>query len=848
MSILHSIKEKLKIAGAYFRYNFLAFAAFILVLNITILVYLEFKRRNDDQVDQIFALKTRMVESTIEDRFDDYVRILKGARGLYDASRDVSRQDWNTYITALGYEDFPGIQGIGFAEYVRDTLALKEVIQRVRAEGYPDFTVLPAGVRDFYTPIIYLEPFEARNLRAFGYDMFSHPVRRKAMEAARDQGKPVVSGKVTLVQETGQDIQSGFLLYFPVYNLRDGKGPVTVQGRREQLTGFVYNPFRANDLFNFILKDNFTYMNIEIFDGDTATAETLLYDNNEKLDFSREKARRHRMSSMRIGGHTWTIHYSTLPGFSSAYQEQSPSLILAGGSILATLFFTIILIWLRTQKYTLLTQTITDNATAAMFMINPKGYCTFMNPAAEEMTGFSFEEIGKQPLHLMIHHSHPDGTPYAMKDCPLHQRFFERSSLREHEDVFIRKNGEHFHVSCAASLVYENNRPVAMIIEARDITEAKMNQLALAESQARFHKMADNAPVMIWVTDTENRCTYVNKQWLEFTGQKFEEALGHGWENALHPDDINEKFMELESLKNDSIPFKIDFRIRRYDGIYRWTVSTGVARTDENGQNMGYIGSIIDITDRKEAEEKLTVINKELKVTNEKLVRINNDLDNFIYTASHDLKAPISNIEGLMTALTRHVDQEDEKNQKIIRLIGESINRFKGTVQDLTDITKIQKNLAEDVGEVNIAALVKEELENISLIMDTSKANFHLRVDPGIAIKFSRVYFKSILYNLISNALKYQSPNRFPEIAITTDVLPDNILLQVKDNGMGIKEEHLGKIFGMFKRAHTHVEGTGIGLYMIKRMIENYGGSISLESKIGVGSTFSVYLPRNNGR
>lgn len=822
----------------YLKYNFAAFAVLAIILNLTLLVYFDIKNRATEQLDQIFELRTDLVRSTIETRILDYFQILKGAKGLYIASDSVSREDWKSYYDALDpKENFPGIQGLGFAKYINDTAELNELELLVRAEGFPEYKIVPEGTRPAYTPIIFLEPFMDRNVRAFGYDMFSDETRRKAMGKARDTGKPVISGKVTLVQETDKDIQAGFLLYLPVY--KGGIEPNTIEERRALLKGFVFNPFRAGDLISSILKNDFPYLDVEIYDGEELSEAALLYNKEGGMDyFSKERQGKDKLLTLEIGGRTWSMYITSLQGFNYYWNERRPTLILFSGSLIAFLSCVLILIWLKTQKSNRIKQTITDNATAALFMMDANGYCTFMNPAAEKMTGYSFEEIRKKPLHDMIHHSYPDGSHFPMSECPIDRTLPTNNDMRKHEDVFIKKNGEFFYVSCAARPIFENKIPVSTIIEVRDITEEKMNQQAILESEARFRNMADNAPVMIWITDKSSQCTYVNKQWCEFTGQTYDEALGVGWQKAVHPDDVQEAYQNFLQAEKSQEVFNIDFRIMRHDGKYRWTFSTGTPRINTNGKFLGYIGSIIDISDRKEAEWKL-------KDTNKELVRINNDLDNFIYTASHDLKAPISNIEGLTTALNKKIIGNNGADvDEILKMIGVSISRFKSTIQDLTDISKIQKNVVEDVGELDIEEIIEEVKNYLKLMIDESNANVRVNLGHKSSINFSRSYLKSIIYNLLSNAIKYRSPERTPDILISTEEQGQFIVLKVKDNGLGLTEYQQEKVFAMFKRLHTHVEGTGIGLYIIKRMIENYGGKIYLEGKENEGSVFSVYFPK----
>jgi two-component system sensor histidine kinase/response regulator len=248
----------------------------------------------------------------------------------------------------------------------------------------------------------------------------------------------------------------------------------------------------------------------------------------------------------------------------------------------------------------------------------------------------------------------------------------------------------------------------------------------------------------------------------------------------------------------------------------------------------------------KKRTEELYKKNTELEHKNSELVKVNNDLDNFIYTASHDLKAPMANIEGLLTALFQEFNLQDEGYVKIKEMTLLSIKKFKNTILDLTKVSNIQKENFDDVEIVQIDELLEEVKINIKANIEKTKAQllFNLEVPQ---IRFSKKNMRSILYNLVSNAVKYSSPDRLPVIHIDTKKTEEGeILLTVSDNGLGMDPAYQHKLFGMFKRLHDHVEGSGIGLYIVKRIIENNGGRIEVKSELDVGTTFSLYFKKEN--
>jgi signal transduction histidine kinase len=252
----------------------------------------------------------------------------------------------------------------------------------------------------------------------------------------------------------------------------------------------------------------------------------------------------------------------------------------------------------------------------------------------------------------------------------------------------------------------------------------------------------------------------------------------------------------------------------------------------------------VEVTELVASRAKLQVINDELTHTNQELRQTNADLDNFVYTASHDLKAPIANLEGLTHDLQYTLQGRLGTDEKmLIHLLSESINKLKRTIMDLAEITKVQKAIDSSGETIDFASLYHDVAADLQKMISLSGA----RISTDFAVPqvhFARKNLRSILYNLLSNALKYRSPDRPLQISLATRLEQDFVCLVVADNGLGIRKDQQHKLFSMFKRVHTHVEGSGIGLYIIKRIIENNGGHVVLESEDGKGTVFRVYFPR----
>jgi light-regulated signal transduction histidine kinase (bacteriophytochrome) len=233
---------------------------------------------------------------------------------------------------------------------------------------------------------------------------------------------------------------------------------------------------------------------------------------------------------------------------------------------------------------------------------------------------------------------------------------------------------------------------------------------------------------------------------------------------------------------------------------------------------------------------------EELTNANEQLKKVNTDLDNFIYTASHDLRSPIANLEGLVTLLSKSLENKlGEDELTMFNMMQKAVSRFKSTINDLTQIISIDKNFAEGSESLDFNEMVDHVQTDIGQLIRESDSI--VSVDAQVPnIHFARKNLRSIIYNLMVNAIKYRSPDKQLHIHIKTRKVNEYTVLSVQDNGLGIRADQKDKLFAMFHRIHTHIQGTGIGLYVVKRIVDNNKGKIEVDSEVGKGTTFHVYL------
>lgn len=306
--------------------------------------WLNARQQAEERVRREFLGETRRIADALTDRFNSFTDALRGGVALFAASERVSREEWQAYVARLGVlERHTGLQGMGYSLRIpAEALAAHEA--EVRTEGFPDYVVRPVEPREEYHSIVYLEPFSGRNLRAFGYDMFSEPTRREAMERSRDRGEPALSGKVVLVQETDERPQAGCLLYVPVY----GNGaPIGSEAeRRSALRGFVYSPFRMDDLMAMVLSGDRPAVAVRVYDDGQRESSALMHDG-WPVGRAMEAAPYDEWTVLEVAGRRWTLRFTAMPEFLPTAGEDFSWLVLSCGLALTAALGSLLITTMR---------------------------------------------------------------------------------------------------------------------------------------------------------------------------------------------------------------------------------------------------------------------------------------------------------------------------------------------------------------------------------------------------------------------------------------------------------------------------------------------------------------------
>jgi PAS domain S-box-containing protein len=364
-------------------------------------------------------------------------------------------------------------------------------------------------------------------------------------------------------------------------------------------------------------------------------------------------------------------------------------------------------------------------------------------------------------------------------------------------------------------------------------------------------------PQFIWTGDPEGKLNYFNQSVYDYTGLAFDQLKGQGWIEIVHPDDREANINQWKEALRNGTNFLFEHRFRRYDGLYRWHLSRAMPQFDANGNLQMWVGTSTDIHDQKafakELEEKVFERTKELKETNEVLEKTNRELEQFAYIASHDLQEPLRKIQTFSDILKKNIHDEISV-QKYFSKIDLSARRMSDLIRSVLDYSRIPSHpgqlILTDLNE--IVDHVKSDLELTIAEKGAVVESNELPAIPGV-----RLQLQQLFANLIGNGLKFcrESPRiTIQGKAIAGSELTDlfnadrnkqYVQLRFSDNGIGFETRYKEQIFTIFQRLHGlhQYSGTGIGLALCKKIVENHQGYITAESEPGKGSVFTVYLP-----
>ena len=375
---------------------------------------------------------------------------------------------------------------------------------------------------------------------------------------------------------------------------------------------------------------------------------------------------------------------------------------------------------------------------------------------------------------------------------------------------------------------------IAVAVEQRRTVEQ-----ALRESEERFRRMAHSAPVLLWVSGTDKLCTFFNRGWLKFTGRTIEQELGNGWAEGVHPEDRQKCVARYHGAFDARQPFEIEYRLRRHDSEYRWVLDIGVPRYEADGAFAGYVGSAIDITDRKRSEE----IQRELAHTQRLAV-----MGELTAALAHEVRQPMSAIliDAKMAeqmALDRSMTSDDMR--VLAAGIRENATRAEQVINRILGYLRKQDS---QIRPVDINAVVQDVLN----LLDGDAVRRSVQVRPTLARNLPSVYadrtqLEQVLLNLVVNGMDAMDdvPETARHLTVRTALTSNgSVEVTVSDCGTGIASEKLPLLFESFFT--TRKEGIGLGLSIAKSIVDAHHGRIWAENNRGSGATFHFTMPTVN--
>lgn len=394
-----------------------AWLALVLAVSITLGLWQLSVRLVEDRTEARFRTQSLQLKTTIEERLLNYEQVLAGSAGLFAVAGDVSREEWREYIRKVDIDRYyPGIQSIGFVRRI-EARQMAEHIASARAEGIRNYQVTPLSSGPYYYPMVYLEPDTSRNRQALGYDAFTDPVHRTAMERARDEAQPTVTAKVVLVQEEVAEDQAGFLMYYPVYS--EGKIPVTPDERRRQLIGYVFSAFRTNNLLDGIVGLIAPFLEVRIYDDGVVSRDNVMYSSNlGSLDnhFSFEMTQ-----TIVQGGRNWLLQTRSTPAFDFLASDPRPPIVLGSGLLISLLLFLFMLAMVRSRLMAQMAagryRALTEGAANVTLALGPRGEPLYASPSSRDILGFDPNTVTGLNFETLVH----------ADDWPQLQRGFQKS-------------------------------------------------------------------------------------------------------------------------------------------------------------------------------------------------------------------------------------------------------------------------------------------------------------------------------------------------------------------------------------------------------------------------------------
>ncbi|GEM_PF-3078944 len=796
----------------------LPLAVLLVCLGLTHLAWRKARQEMLREARAYFEVRVDDAQARIERRMATYEQVLWAVQGRCEAG-PTDREDFRRFVGAMRVEShLAGFQAIGFQPVVRR--ADKARFEAgVRREGFPDFAIRPAGDRDPYTSVLYVEPFTGRNLRALGYDGYAEPVRHLAMESSRQLNDVVMTGKVVLVQEDGTDNQAGAILFLPVY------APGT---DRTRARAWVYAAFRMNELTTGIFGSAWDDLDLAIYDGPTPSPGAFMCATRSgKTPPTYQPDRIKASRQLTLGHHTWTLSVQALPGFEERMDGGRSRTVLAAG-ILVSLLITL-LVWLlahsrdRAMAWAELQETrfkaLMQQADDGILLVDEQGTIQEVNDRALEYFERPVEEVKGSSLASL--HEPEGAARIRTLLLRLHRQDSDRIDL-----VRPRSDGSRMAVEVGARAVTIGGRRWFVCI-IHDVTRRLKAEEDLRQSETQTRALLNAIPDLIFITDREG--VFRGYQASDPTAlfQSPEAFLGRSCLDIL-PQPLADRVMEAIAHTLTSHTVQLLTYSLPVEGVERHFEARVLPYTGETTLII-----VRDITEQKRAEEERRRLQAQLAQT-QKL----ESLGSLAGGVAHDMNNVLAAIQAVTQTL-KLVHGGDESLTKAMDIIETAATRGRDLVKGLTNF--VRKDIRE-AELLDLNTLVRDEM---AILQRTTEHKVALVLDLAgdlPAVYGEKGILGSALMNLCVNALDAMPGGG--TLTLRTRILePGEVGLEVADTGVGMTPEVLSRAMDPFFTTKPVGKGTGLGLSSVYAAAKAHGGSVSLRSEPGQGTTVLLRLP-----
>jgi len=937
--------------------KYITYTGLIFSIIIVVAVWKLSQHYFENRAQNLFEHHVNENLDAIDRRVQRYENALLSGVGFLQGSDYVSREEWHHFIHTLDpKQHYPGVQGIGFTMMISPD-DVGKIEEKMRSDGFSSFALKPKGIRDHYSAILYLEPLDRRNRNAIGYDMFSEPIRRAAMQRAADTGLASISGKVKLMQEIDSDVQPGFLMYLPYY--KTYKKIDTIEERRKALVGFVYSPFRMKDLMRAIGTHDDSLL-FEIYDGEKRSEYNLLYRSFHPSAYVSDHTA-HR--TIVIGGRKWDAFYASSPKFDADTNSYYPLFLTLSGLVFCLFLLSVILELFRSRR--MLQQNTVDLESSRSWLnkvleasidgihiLDTDGKLIEYSPSFIQILGYNEKEAESLSVYDWEAQLSSVQIQYALEAVSKTPMTFET--------IFRHKDGTLLDVEITTHRIVMDGSEY-LYASSRVITERKKIERTLEYEKETAQNYLDIVDVMILISDIHKNIQLLNRKGCEIIGYEAHEVIGKNWIDNFLPERIrSELYRKANSFMQFSDePFYYENPVLTKNGEERLIAWRNTALFDPDGELIGLLSSGEDITDVRKAQEQLKeseefyrtifssvseaicildddiIINcneeamRLFEMTRQQLIGMNifdtadhiecreNSFDFYLDSAYQGQSATAEcsltlknkdrvmkmveftlsgfgrNNENKVVMIARDITQKMEE-ERILRMntrqaqMGEMISMIAHQWrQPLTIINAItsQMRLTELMKDKNdllfIDNLIKIEeqsthlsqtisayrdffrpdkpkeqfdismvINNALSLIDHTLKNRGITIDKSFKHDFKLLTYRNeilqVVIALLKNSLDAFLDNGSSggQILITIDSDNEYGIISLADNAGGIAPEIINKLFIPYFTTKVKSNGTGLGLYMSRMIIQDHcNGLLEVESE-GMRTVFTIKLPR----